>query len=217
MRQHTVLAAAPHRTAPHARMVVMVVLLLLPLVLQVYQYLAAQAGSLTAPDQAHAFLQSTEVRWEGTQRSAAAPLRPLALLWAGLSHRPCMYMPRCPLRLDAAAVDADTLILALLPAPQRHAEWRVKHAADADHFSSLPTHSPAACRPGQALGLTRGEALQVLNSLPRTPVEVHLMLPRCEERLGEPGVDALLAAVQEFLPAPLPAAEQEQEQAEEEQ
>lgn len=67
----------------------------------------------------------------------------------------------------------------------------------------------------QSLGLSRGEALQVLNTLPRTPVEVHLLLTNCEERLGEPGTDALLNAVNEFLPQPLPAQEQQEVQAEE--
>ncbi|KAG2443963.1 hypothetical protein HXX76_002302 [Chlamydomonas incerta] len=47
----------------------------------------------------------------------------------------------------------------------------------------------------QAYRLTRGELLQLANLAPVTAVEVHLVVADCEARLGEAGVNAVLAAV----------------------
>ncbi|KAG2439837.1 hypothetical protein HYH02_010470 [Chlamydomonas schloesseri] len=63
----------------------------------------------------------------------------------------------------------------------------------------------------QAYRLTRGELLQLANLAPRTPVEVHLVVADCEARLGEAGVEAVLAAVEARIAAPLEEQEQEPE------
>ena len=49
----------------------------------------------------------------------------------------------------------------------------------------------------QPYKLSRGELLQLANLGPRTPVEVHLVVADCETRLGDEGLDAVLAAVSE--------------------
>ncbi|KXZ51124.1 hypothetical protein GPECTOR_13g611 [Gonium pectorale] len=51
----------------------------------------------------------------------------------------------------------------------------------------------------QPYNLSRGEMLQLANLAPRTAVEVHLAVPDCDARLGEEGVEAVLAAVAERL------------------
>lgn len=48
----------------------------------------------------------------------------------------------------------------------------------------------------QPYKLTRGELLQLVNLGPRTAVEVFLVVADCEARLGDDGVDAVLAAVE---------------------
>lgn len=53
-----------------------------------------------------------------------------------------------------------------------------------------PARPPA---PQQSLGLTPGEALQVINLRPSSLVEVHLLVENCEERLSEEQLGTLLA------------------------
>ncbi|GLC37136.1 hypothetical protein PLESTB_000984100 [Pleodorina starrii] len=43
--------------------------------------------------------------------------------------------------------------------------------------------------------LSRGELMQLANLGPRSPVEVHLLVADCDSRLGDEGVEAVLAAV----------------------
>ncbi|PNW73572.1 hypothetical protein CHLRE_13g564550v5 [Chlamydomonas reinhardtii] len=62
----------------------------------------------------------------------------------------------------------------------------------------------------QAYRLTRSELLQLANLAPRTPVEVHLVVADCEARLGEAGVEAVLAAVEARIARPVEEDEQEQ-------
>ena len=50
--------------------------------------------------------------------------------------------------------------------------------------------------------LTEAETLQILNSPPRTPVEVQLMVEECEERLSEEDVNALIQLLLTLLPPP---------------
>ncbi|GIL84215.1 hypothetical protein Vretimale_15851 [Volvox reticuliferus] len=49
----------------------------------------------------------------------------------------------------------------------------------------------------QPYNLSRGELLQLANLAPRSPVEVHLVVADCDVRLGDEGVEAILAAVAE--------------------
>lgn len=55
---------------------------------------------------------------------------------------------------------------------------------------------PVSLRSPQPYKLTRGELLQLVNLGPRTAVEVFLVVADCEARLGDDGVDAVLAAVE---------------------
>mmetsp|Transcript_27410 Transcript_27410/g.59962 ORF Transcript_27410/g.59962 Transcript_27410/m.59962 type:complete len:125 (+) Transcript_27410:168-542(+) len=60
----------------------------------------------------------------------------------------------------------------------------------------------------QPYQLTRVEVLQLLNLVPATAVEVHLVVEECEERLGEDKVEELLQLVSKHIPRPQPQAEQ---------
>ncbi|GLI66224.1 hypothetical protein VaNZ11_009919 [Volvox africanus] len=51
----------------------------------------------------------------------------------------------------------------------------------------------------QPYNLSRGELMQLANLAPRSPVEVHLVIADCDVRLGDEGVEAILAAVAERL------------------
>ncbi|KAG2498440.1 hypothetical protein HYH03_003698 [Edaphochlamys debaryana] len=53
----------------------------------------------------------------------------------------------------------------------------------------------------EAYNLSQGELLQLANLAPRTPVEVHLIVADCESRLGDEGVETVLAAVAERVAA----------------
>lgn len=76
--------------------------------------------------------------------------------------------------------------------------------------SLLRTLHSHAHSPPQAYRLTRSELLQLANLAPRTPVEVHLVVADCEARLGEAGVEAVLAAVEARIARPVEEDEQEQ-------
>lgn len=51
----------------------------------------------------------------------------------------------------------------------------------------------------KALGLSRVEALQLLNLRPTTLVELHLVIANCEARLAPERLDELLALVAQHL------------------
>jgi hypothetical protein len=63
--------------------------------------------------------------------------------------------------------------------------------------AQLSLSSTAACH--QPFNLTKAEVLQLLNAVPKTPVEVHLLVEDCEERLQEEEVESLLHLVQLHL------------------
>lgn len=47
--------------------------------------------------------------------------------------------------------------------------------------------------------LTKGERLQIVNLLPRTEVELYLIVEECEERLGDGVVTRILEKINEIL------------------
>jgi DNA-directed RNA polymerase subunit F len=87
-------------------------------------------------------------------------------------------------------------------------------------YSHLLEHS-AGRRSSEELGafmealaqfdLTRIEQLQLINLLPGSLVEVHLIVEQCEERLAEEQVEKLLELVQTHLALPKEAAGETQE------
>jgi DNA-directed RNA polymerase subunit F len=60
----------------------------------------------------------------------------------------------------------------------------------------------------QQFDLTRIEVLQIINLVPKSVVEVHLIVESCEARLTEDQVEEVLRLVRETLPQPSEPMEQ---------
>ncbi|GAQ86120.1 DNA-directed RNA polymerase II subunit 4 [Klebsormidium nitens] len=87
------------------------------------------------------------------------------------------------------------------PSEQKVHDYLVHSPAGTQTRKSIQTFTEAI----KELELLKAEKLQMVNLRPSIPVEVHLVVEDCDERLTTDAVEALIATVDETLP-PAPEA-----------